>query len=150
MRTSQQDLEKHTINARRNYGGKIRIKYDKSSNKYNWKDKNSYHTPVLYGRMSGRLGESKFCSLRILLDSRASSSIVIIKHTKNSRNKNTPLVTWSTQGGDFHTKHITNVKLTLTELHVKKSLCGVFMWMTRRKMHGTIWLYVRILYHNSK
>ena len=39
------------------------------------------YTPVI-GYINCRLGKSKFCSLRILLDFGVSSSIVLGKHTK--------------------------------------------------------------------
>ena len=47
------------------------------------KGENIHHLPVLYGKMNGIFDKSKFYSLRILLDSGASSYIVLVKHTKN-------------------------------------------------------------------
>ena len=42
--------------------------------------------PVIWGGMNGRLGEVKFNSLSVLLYSGASSSIVLIKISKNAKN----------------------------------------------------------------
>ena len=64
---------------------------------------NIYYTHVLHGKSTSRLN-----SLRILLNSGASSSIVQGKYFK-MRNKNTQTVTWSTECDDFQTTHTTNV-----------------------------------------
>ena len=60
------------------------------------KKKNSHYTPVILGNMNGRLSKAKFHSIKILLDSRASSSLVIVKHTEKLRNKKTQPFKWST------------------------------------------------------
>ena len=60
--------------------------------------------PVLVGGMNCRLGKSKFRSLKIILDSGSSSSILLGKHRENMHKKNTKPVCWSTQGGEFQTK----------------------------------------------
>ena len=44
--------------------------------------KSSHNKPILYGMINSTLGKSEIHSFRITLDSRASSSIVLGKHTK--------------------------------------------------------------------
>ena len=51
------------------------------------KDKNIDYTPVLLGNANGRLSKANFFPLRILLESGASFSIVLRKHTKNTQQK---------------------------------------------------------------
>ena len=65
-------------------------------------------------------------SIRILLDSGASSSIVLGKQTQKLRHKKTQPVKWSTQGGDFLTTYKTNVELLLPELDIIKSVTWSF------------------------
>ena len=68
-----------------------------------------HYIPVLPGNSNGRLGKAKYRTLRILMDSGASSSILLGKHiTKVLHKKNHP-VKWSTQGSDFLTTNKTNV-----------------------------------------
>ena len=76
--------------------------------------------------MNGRLGKTKFRTLRILLESGGSSSIVLGKHTQKLRHKKTQPVKWSTQGGDFLTTYKPNVKLVLPELDATKSVAWRF------------------------
>ena len=64
--------------------------------------------PVLLVKVNRRLGKAKYYTIRILLDSGASYSRVLGKHTQKLRHKNTQPVKWSTQGGDFLTTHKTN------------------------------------------
>ena len=63
--------------------------------------------------MNSRLGKAKSYSIRILLDSGASSLIVIGKHTQKIRNKMTQPFKWSSKGGDFLTTYETNVEFML-------------------------------------
>ena len=49
--------------------------------------KYNHYTPVLYGEMNSRLGKAKLNSPLIILDSAASSSIVLGKHTQKLRKK---------------------------------------------------------------
>ena len=60
------------------------------------------------------------------MDSGASSSVVLGKHTQKLRHKKTQPVKWSTQGGDFLTTYKTNVELVLPELDVTKSVMWSF------------------------
>ena len=53
--------------------------------------------------MNGRIGTAKFDPLRIILDSGASSSIIIGKHMQQFQKKKTNWVHWITQGGGFNT-----------------------------------------------
>ena len=69
------------------------------------KGKNRHYTPVLLGSVNGRLGKAKYRTIRIIMDSGASSSIVLGKHTQTLRQKNTQTVKWSAQGGDFITTY---------------------------------------------
>ena len=54
------------------------------------------------------------------------SLIVIGKHTKTTRNKNTQTFKWSTQGGDFLTTYTKNVELVIPELDATKSVTWSF------------------------
>ena len=72
--------------------------------------------------MNERLDKAKFCTLRILLESDASSSIEIGKHTQKSRHKKIQLVKWITQGGDFLNTYKSNVELVITELDATKTV----------------------------
>ena len=60
------------------------------------------------------------------MDSGASSSVVLGKHTQKLRHKKTQPVKWITRGGNFLTTHKTNVELVLPELDVTKSVTWVF------------------------
>ena len=84
--------------------------------------------------MNGRLGKAKYCTLRILLESGASYSIVIGKHTQKLRHKNTQLIKWITQGGDFLTTYLKNVELVLSELDATKSVTWSFHVDDSRKI----------------
>ena len=77
--------------------------------------------------MNGRLGKAEYHTIRILLESGASSSIVLGKHTQKLRHKKTQPVKWSTQGGEFLTAHKTNVELVSPELDAKKSMECIFL-----------------------
>ena len=90
------------------------------------KKKNRHYTPILIGNTNGRLGKAKFCTLRILLDSGASFSIVIGKHTHKLRHKNTQPVKWSTKGSDVLTTCKTNAELVQPELDATKSVTWSF------------------------
>ena len=61
--------------------------------------KTDHYMPILVGEMKCSLGKAKFHSLKILLDSGASSYILPGKHTQNMRNKKTTPVWWKTQRG---------------------------------------------------
>ena len=70
--------------------------------------------------MNGRLGKARFHSLRIILDSGLSSSIVLEKNIIKLGNTNTQPVTRSTQGGDFMTTHTANVEFWNTGIWYDK------------------------------
>ena len=76
--------------------------------------------------MNRRLGKAKYFTLRIPLESGASSLIVQVKHTQTLRHKNTQQVKWSTQVSDFIPTHKTNVELLLPELDAMKSVTWSF------------------------
>ena len=78
------------------------------------------------GNANGRLGNAKYCTLIILLDSGTSSSIVLGKNTQKAPNKKTQSVKWIIQGGDFLTTHKTNVELVLPKLDATKSVAWIF------------------------
>ena len=76
--------------------------------------------------MNSRIGKTKFDSLIIILDSGARFSIVICKDTYKLRDKNTQIVRWSTQCGDFQTNYTTNIEFILPELVATKSVTWNF------------------------
>ena len=59
------------------------------------------------------LAKNFFNSLRIILYSGAISYIILGKHTKKLRKKNTNPVRWSTQGGGFNTNYTSKVEIVL-------------------------------------
>ena len=70
------------------------------------KNKNEkYYVPILLGNVNVRLVKAKYRTLRIILDFGASFSIVLWKYTQKLRHKNTQLVKWNTQGGEFLTTY---------------------------------------------
>ena len=75
--------------------------------------KSNIYTPVLYGKINGRLVKDRFHSLIILLNFGEIYSIVLGKHTKKLWNKNTKMIKWSTQGGELKTHYTDNVELVL-------------------------------------
>ena len=75
--------------------------------------------------MNGRIGKAKYCTLRIILNSGASSSIVLGKQTRKLCHKNTHPIKWSTQGVEFLNTYKTNIKLVLPELDATKSIVWV-------------------------
>ena len=85
-----------------------------------------HYIPVLLENANIGIGKAKYPTLRILLDSSATYSIVLGKHTQKLRHKNTHPFKWSTQGGDFLTSHKTNVELVLPELDAMKSVMWSF------------------------
>ena len=62
----------------------------------------------------------------MLLDSGASSSIVLGKHTHKLLPRNTHPVKWSTQGGELLTTYKTHVELVLSELDKTKNVTWSF------------------------
>ena len=76
--------------------------------------------------MNVRLGKAKFHSLTIILDSGAISYILLGKHTHKRRNKNTALVKWITQEGDFQTNYNANVKWIPPEVYATKIMIWNF------------------------
>ena len=92
----------------------------------NPKKKTRHYVPILLGNANIRLGKAKYRTLRILLDSGASSSIVLGKKTQKLRHKNTLPVKWRTQFGDFLTIYKPNVELVLSELGTTKNVMWSF------------------------
>ena len=90
------------------------------------KRKNKHYISILLGDAKGRLGKANFVSLRILLDSGSSSSIVLGRHKNKLCCKHTQPVKCSTQGDDFITTYKTNVELILPELDVTKRVTCSF------------------------
>ena len=71
--------------------------------------KKKHYGPILLGNANGILGKANYCTLKILLGSGASYSIVLGKHPKKLRHKKTQPVKWSTQGCELLTTYKTNV-----------------------------------------
>ena len=70
--------------------------------------------------MNSGLGNSKFNSIRILLDYEASSSNILGKHAQKMRKKKFNTVQYSTHRGDFYTNYISKVEKVMPKLSVIK------------------------------
>ena len=91
------------------------------------KQKTTHYTPVLIGEMNSRHGKAKWLnSLKILLDSGTSSSILLGKYAEKLRRHQTKPVRWETQAGVFHTKYRANIEFAIPELDATKSVTWQF------------------------
>ena len=72
--------------------------------------------PVLWGKINGILVKEKFDSLGIILDSGASSSIILGNYTEKLRETMAKMVHWITQWGGFNTNYITKVGIIMFEV----------------------------------
>ena len=86
------------------------------------KTKIIHYTLVLWGEMNGRLGRVKINLLRVILDSGASSSVRICKHTQKWRNKNIKKVRLSTQGDYFNANNTIRAEILQYEIYATKSV----------------------------
>ena len=96
--------------------------------------KNIHYTTILWGEIKDRLVKSKLHSLRSLLDSGATASIVLHRY-KKIRKKTIKLGHWRTRGVDLNRRYKSNIEILLPELDERKTYHQIFMWMNRQ---GTI------------
>ena len=75
---------------------------------------------MTFGEMKTRLGKTKTASIRILLDSGASKSIIFKELAKKLRQKKTSTTEWSTVAGTVRTDHKAKVQLKLSEFSEQK------------------------------
>ena len=75
--------------------------------------------PVISGRLHNR---DNLITIRILLDSGASQSIVKYDLVKNSRLMNVETTSWTTVAGNFSTSKQTQVTFSLPSLHEKRTI----------------------------
>ena len=68
------------------------------------------------------LGKAKLNSLIMILDSGASSIILLGKHTKKTSKKNTKPFRWKNQVGVFHINYQGKVEIVLPGLYAMKSI----------------------------
>lgn len=74
--------------------------------------------PIVFIRFNTRLGKAKPITLKALLDSGASATLVASKHTKNLRQKKSDKKTvWTTPAGELETTYKTRAQFTIPELH---------------------------------
>ena len=78
--------------------------------------------PMAFVRFNTRLGKAKPVTIRALLDSGASESLVLEKHTDKLRVKElkTKGTVWSTPAGELHTHSKTKAQFTIPELQDKR------------------------------
>ena len=78
--------------------------------------------PIAFVRMNTRLGKAKPISIKALLDSGASESLVLKKHVSHLRVKSAPKssTVWTTPAGDLVTDKRVKAQFTIPELQDKK------------------------------
>ena len=83
---------------------------------------------MAFVRFNTRLGKAKPVTIRALLDSGASESLVLEKHTDKLRVKElkTKGTVWSTPAGELHTHSKTKAQFTIPELQDKKLIEWTF------------------------
>ena len=77
-------------------------------------------TPILFGRMRTRHGDPKPRTVKLLVDTGASGSIIHAKHVKNLRQKLDKNTEWGTAAGTFTTNKTCKTEFSLPELHEKR------------------------------
>jgi hypothetical protein len=75
---------------------------------------------MVLGFVNSSLGKEKLAPLRILLDSGATSSIILGKWTKKLRNKPAKTTSWNTKGGTFKTNLKCKIQFSLPEFNEHK------------------------------
>ena len=75
--------------------------------------------PIAFVRFNTSLGKAKPITIRALLDSGGSESLIASNHAKKLRLKETPggKTVWTTPAGPLHTKYKCKCQFTLPELH---------------------------------
>ena len=82
----------------------------------NKKIKTQHLSPILFGRLRTSLGTSKGSTIRILLDSGASRTIIYKPLVKRLRLKRDDATTWATVAGSFQTNETCKIQFSLPEL----------------------------------
>ena len=77
-------------------------------------------SPITFGRLRTRHGDPKPKTIKILLDTGASGSIVHYSSVKKLRQKLNKTTEWGTAAGSFTTNKICKLQFTLPELHEKR------------------------------
>jgi Retroviral aspartyl protease len=75
--------------------------------------------PVAFVRFNTRVGKSKPITLKALLDSGASATLIVEKYTKRLKKRQVPQG-WSTPGGDLTTNKMVKTQFTMPELQDDK------------------------------
>ena len=80
--------------------------------------------PIAYVRFNTRLGKARPVTIRALLDSGASSTLISEKYTKKLRMKslNSPKTTWTTPSGEMTTTSTVKAQFMLPELHANRMI----------------------------
>src|SRR5210317_268507 len=73
--------------------------------------------PVTFVNVNTSLGKPKKETIRALLDSGASTTLMLTKYAKKLRVKSNKHTVWSTPAGEFSTSAKTRVQMILPELH---------------------------------
>ncbi len=77
--------------------------------------------PIAFVRFNTKLGKPKPITIKVLLDSGASESVIKEKHCKNLRvKKDSKKTTWTTPGGTLTTSKVVKAEFTLPELQDDK------------------------------
>ena len=80
--------------------------------------KNTDLTPILYGRLHTRLEHPNPRTVKILLDSGTSVSIIQYKYVEKLRlKKHHDPLKWKTAAGELSTKYQVDIEFSLPELH---------------------------------
>ena len=82
----------------------------------NKKIKTQHLSPILFGRLRTSLGTSKGSTIRVLLDSGASRTIIYKPLVKRLRLKRDDATTWATVAGSFQTNETCKIQFSLPEL----------------------------------
>ena len=75
--------------------------------------------PIAFVRFNTRVGKSKPVTLKALLDSGASATLIVEKYTKKLKKRQVPQG-WSTPGGDLTTNKMVKTQFTMPELQDDK------------------------------
>ena len=73
--------------------------------------------PIVFVRFNSRMGKAKPITLRALLDSGGSGTLVCEKFAKKLRQKKDTKTTWTTPSGQMSTTHKCQATFTIPELH---------------------------------
>ena len=78
--------------------------------------------PVVFVRFNSRMGKAKPVTLKCLLDTGATASLVDIKHAKKLRHKKLPgtKTVWTTPGGNLSTTHRAQCTFLIPEFHTDR------------------------------